>query len=307
MPVSIITFFVKRVIDRKNPNPFKTSLKTICVGNAVMGGGGKTPTVIELNKQLKKLYPNKKIVVISKGYKGKITGPHIVDNKDLAIDVGDEPCIIAREANVIVSKDRLKGLKFAEENGYEIAIFDDGLHDKRINYDISYLVIDGEYGFGNNLVFPAGPLRDRIDYACKNADEIIIIGKDEKDILKKLGRRVKKDFRIHRAAIKITNLIDTSNIYVAFAGLARPSKFFNTLEKMKAGIVEKIDFPDHHNYSDDDIEFLKTLAENEKAKLITTEKDFVKLPEDFKKELEVLKIEINFSGGTIGKSLKNLY
>jgi tetraacyldisaccharide 4'-kinase len=304
LPLSVIYFLAKR-IKLKKTTPHKFNLKIICIGNVVAGGAGKTPTAIAGRKILQKSYPHAKITFVSKGYKGKISEPTLVDLKiHKPQDVGDEAILLALNGDAIIGKDRFEAVKFAESLGYEIVILDDGLHDNRIIKDKSFVVIDGKYGFGNGLLFPAGPMRDRLDFAVNNADEIILIGKDEKKAFVKVKHATRKNYHAIEAKIKNTNELSKEINYIAFAGIGRPSKFYDSLNELGLKIIQTVDFADHHNYSEEDIFYLKDLAKVNVAKLVTTEKDFVKLPENFKTEVDCLKIEIIFEDSRISEVLR---
>lgn len=308
LPFSVIYFLIKRLVESFKKQQKTFGFFSIIVGNAVLGGAGKTPTCAAIAKIIRKISPDKKLCIITKGYGGTIRKPTIINTQtNLAKETGDEPQILAKICDVIVSYDRLKGAEFAEQQGYKIVIFDDGLHDKRIKSNIALLVIDGKYGNGNGMVFPAGPLRDRFDIAANSATHIIIIGKDEKKTLDKLRRRKinKPTFRTY-----ISNLTtpDKAQTYIAFAGIGRPEKFFDMLRfEIKLKVVDTIEFPDHHNYENDDLEYIKSVASKHNARILTTEKDYVKLPELFRKECEFIEIELKFDDndfeGILQKSL----
>ena len=295
IPFSVIYFLIKRVFTAFEKPSQKFNFTTIFVGNPIAGGSGKTPSVAAIAKLVRENYPQKKLCVISKGYGGSIIEPEILDvAKHTAEEAGDEPLILAKYADVIIAKNRFKACAFAAEKNYEITIFDDGMHDNRIEKDLCIMVIDGKYGFGNGLVFPAGPLRDRLDIATKNTTHTLLIGRDEKNIIQRLEKRSLKT-PIIKASVSSLTSPDKKQSYIAFAGLARPEKFFDMLKiNMGLNIAETIDFPDHYNYDNGDLNYIKSLAESYKAKILTTEKDYVKLPELFQKEVEAIKIELKF-------------
>jgi tetraacyldisaccharide 4'-kinase len=310
IPLSVLYFLIVRTSKLFEKSETKFKFFSIFVGNVVAGGAGKTPTVCAIAKIIKNKFPDKKLCVISKGYGGGISKPTLINPQThTAYDAGDEPIIISKYCDVIVANNRFQACKFADENNYEIVIFDDGIHDARIHKDISLMVIDGKYGFGNGLVMPAGPLRDRADIAMKKATHIVLISRDEKNILKKLELRksLKPVFNSH-----ITNITnhDKSRAYLAFAGLARPEKFFQSLQtNLGLNIQDTVEFPDHYYYNNDDLNYIKKRADKNNLKILTTEKDFVKLPEAFQKEVGCVKIELEFDDNSllecIIKSLKS--
>lgn len=307
IPLAVIYFLVKR-LNFSKPDPKKFPAKIICVGNAIAGGAGKTPTAISLYKELKKLKPSAKIAFVSTGFKGRIYGPVKVDiTQHNYKDVGDEALLLAQAGDAIICKSRLEAVEYASSQNYEYIILDDGLHDKKIVKDLSFLVIDGKYGFGNGIVMPAGPLRDRLDYAIEGTDQIILIGEDTKKSISKAKKFGRKNFPVIRSFIDVVTPVDEKRVYVAFAGIGRPQKFFDMLKnEMKLAVVETVEFADHYNYDSSDIEHLLNVAELQKAKLITTEKDFIKLPKEFAEKVECIRIELKFEDKDIGEVLSKL-
>ncbi len=307
LPVSVIYFIARRFAKSKK-TPQKFNAKIICIGNAVAGGSGKTPTALAVMKLLKRQKPDARIAFISTGFKGALRGPLQVDlQKHDFIDVGDEALLLANYGTTIICKERLKAVEFADAQGFDYLILDDGLHDKSILKDVTFLVVDGKYGFGNGYVIPAGPLRDRLDFATEGADHVIMIGEDKNRALEKLKYDTKKDFLVSRAFINNLSEGDKGQIYLAFAGIGYPKKFFDMLtNELGLVLADKVEFSDHHKYTDDDFNYLNELAEAQKAKLITTEKDLVKLPKDFAAKVDCIKIELEFEDDSVSEILEKL-
>ncbi len=296
LPLSVLYFIIKRIIG-EHKNPEDIGINVITVGNPIAGGSGKTPVAIALSQIIAKEFKSKKTCFVSKGYGGSLNSPTIIDLGEHSSDqTGDEARLLAKFLPTIVSKDRLQGVKVAKERGFDIVITDDGLHDNRFKKSVNFAVIDGAYGLGNRFVMPSGPLRDRIDIALKNSRHLIVVGEDKGKIVKYIKMRTRRsDFKVFNSSIKVISKHDEKRIYVAFTGIAYPQKFFSTLEEgRKYFLDEKIEFADHHKYSDEDIEYLKNVAEKCKGKLITTEKDFVKLTENFQKQVECVQIALQF-------------
>lgn len=298
IPLTLV-YFISKHLFAKKAKPLEVSCKVISIGNPIVGGAGKTPSVLAVWNILSDQYKDKKICFLSKGYGGSNISPKYVDiSKDKSSEVGDEPLILARRGVTIVAKDRLQGLLFAESEGFDIVIIDDGLHDNRFNKVLNIAVIDGSYGLGNRLVLPSGPLRDRVDIALDNVDKILLIGDDKTSIMDHIKERVKgREFEVIAADIEQSSKHDDSLIYVAFAGIANPSKFFDSLrEKLNLVVEEQVSFPDHYKYSEEDFEYLESLALECNAQLITTEKDFVKIPDGIfsPEEIEVVNIDLKF-------------
>jgi tetraacyldisaccharide 4'-kinase len=222
-------------------------------------------------------------VVLTRGYKGKLLGPAMVDKSHGVREVGDEAMLIFKQVPTCVAKDRLEGIKFLEGQGYDIVITDDGMQDERFYKDLTFMVVDGYFGFGNGLIFPAGPLREKIDPAIKRSDFIAIIGDSELKLSSKVP--------ILRAKV-VSKIVLQSQKFIAFAGIGDPEKFFRSVIEAEGEIAEKIIFPDHHQYSTKEIENLFKLADKHQAKLITTEKDYTRIDEQFKADIQTLPISL---------------
>lgn len=264
LPFSFI-YYLLHLLRRKKPI-YLPKAKIITVGNITVGGAGKTPVVIFLAK----LFSNKKVAILTRGYGGIKTGPVLVSDEDNAISVGDEALIHYKTAPTCVAKNRLEGIKFLESLGFEIIITDDGLQDNRFKKDLTIAVVDALKGFGNEFIFPAGPLREPIQTGLNKADCIILIGKE--NIILKTSIPIIKGKFVPRNTI-------TNKKLIAFAGIGNPEKFFSMLKNKKNEVLRTHSFGDHHNYSNKEIELLLKEARNCKAQLITTEKDYVKIDE----------------------------
>ncbi len=298
LPIALIYFciFQLRQIFTK---PYKSDMIVICIGNITVGGTGKTPIAIAIAKML--ISDGKKIAFLSRGYKGKLTGPVVVNPEiHTAEDVGDEPLLLSRVATAIISKNRISGLKLAKDAGAEIVILDDGLQNPTIQKDISFLVIDGGLGFGNSFVLPSGPLRETICSAKKRITATIIIGKDKHNIMSKL-----KEFPVFKGEIIPSQNIPEKCQVVAFAGIGNPGKFFQTLQDSGFDLKEALSFSDHHNYNNADMEFLFSIAKKHGARLITTEKDFVRLDKKYSNDIITFPIEIKFDNTSGIKTILN--
>ena len=260
--------------------PYKSSLPVICVGNAVAGGGGKTPSVLALAK----LLSDKKICLLTRGYGGSISKATLVDLKHHnAADIGDEALLLAKQAPTVICSNRAEGAKLAEQTGADLILMDDGLQNNHLHKDITFLVIDRQIDFGNNKTLPAGPLREPLSKILNKTDAVICI-----------GAPLHSDKPVFESDIKPLTAPDQNKKYIGFAGLALPDKFKNTLIDMNIDLVGWHPFPDHHCYTANDLFQLNAEASAKEATLITTEKDHVRLPEKDKKNIEVLPIELQF-------------
>lgn len=300
-PISWLYQIGHRLNQARQNSPYKPSIPVICVGNAVAGGSGKTPTVISLVKLLKEQGVVKNPFILTRGYGGQITEATLVDpSNHSAVQVGDEPLLLSHYAPTIISANREDGAKLAEENSADLIIMDDGLQNNHIVKTLSLLVIDRSSDFGNGKTIPAGPLREPLGRLLPKVQGIICI-----------GHPFHSDLAVFVASITPEDKLDTTKIYIAFAGLGRPEKFKMTLESLKTYLVGWHEFADHHHYTDKDIAMLRAEAAEKNAILVTTEKDHVRLPADFAKEVETLPITLTLDdpkvlGDYIAKKIKGV-
>lgn len=267
------------------------NLPVICVGNVTMGGGGKTPTARVILNIAREHGKFKTPCFLMRGYGGNFSGAVDVDpTMHTQWDVGDEALMQAQYAPTIVARNRKKGAELALQRGYDLIIMDDGFQNFSLKKHLSLLVIDGGFGFGNGKCFPAGPLRETIDDAVKRANAALIINKTDAIDTKKL-----KDTRQFEATLKVSEHAngDTDNKKViAFAGIARPQKFFKTLEDEGYDIHSEFGFSDHHIYTHTQLQHMYQRAQKSGSRLITTEKDWVRLSASWKKKIDYVKIEV---------------
>lgn len=258
------------LLRQKLATPYRAIIPVICIGNLVAGGTGKTPVALALGKYLKSRGIN--VHYLSRGYGGQLRGPVKVDSATHgATDVGDEPLLLATVAPTWVSKDRVAGARAAELAGADVILMDDGFQNPGLQKDFSFIVVDAAIGFGNEAVIPAGPLRETIAKGMARADAVILIGVGG-ETLKFEGIPT---YRGHLKAMGDWQKDEGS--YVAFAGIGRPGKFFTSLQEAGVKIAARHSFADHHNYTMDDLAVLQAEAVKHSAKLITTEKDWVRL------------------------------
>lgn len=265
-------------------------LPIICVGNITAGGSGKTPTCVALRTLIGKYDLFENPFFLTRGYGGKNKIARVISVHDDPSEVGDEALILVKHSKTIVSPVRHVGALMAHDLDADCVIMDDGFQNPSLKKNISFLVIDGEMGLGNEKLLPAGPLREPFLEALKRTDAIIFIGEDTRDLIE----RVPNEIPIFRAKITSTYDKEKKSSYIGFAGLARPKKFLNTLISEGFDVIDFIEFPDHHPYTEADIEKLCGKAKKLNATLITTEKDLIKIPPKFHKIIECLPIKLDW-------------
>lgn len=282
-----------RRIHQSARRSYRSALRVICVGNIVAGGSGKTPAVIALAHFIRERGLFKNPCVLTRGYGGALTGPTLVDlDHHTAADVGDEALLLAHHAPVIVSRNRVAGAKLAEISGADIILMDDGFQNPSLHKNLSLLTIDAEYGLGNGRLIPAGPLRETLSSALQRADAVLSITPPGSTAIDGPWNHTQKP--VLRAALIPAANMDPATPLIAFAGLGRPEKFFKTLTALGAQVIATHAFADHHPFTDADLAPLAAQAEEKKAMLITTEKDYVRLPPAYRDKVAVLPVELRF-------------
>jgi len=252
---------------------YQCSIPVICVGNIYLGGTGKTPLCIELFSILKDLNMNP--AFIRKKYDS------FQDEVDLQKQIGP----------MFQSKKRIEALKEAIQNKTNVAILDDGFQDFSINKNLSVICFNEKQWVGNGLIIPSGPLREGLS-ALKRANCVIINGKKNIGIENEIFSKNKK-IKIFYIKYKPQNINEfKNNKVIAFAGIGNPENFFNLLKDNKIDLIEKIKFPDHHKYSENELENLFNKAKKNNAVLLTTEKDYFRIGESYKQDINCLKIEV---------------
>ena len=270
-PVRVSNFFFKYF-----PKINNKKIISICVGNIYLGGTGKTPTTIKLYNLIRKL--EKKIA----------TGKKFHSSHQ------DEIKILKKKTFLISKKSRNEILKYAVKKGKKIIIFDDGLQDKYIDYDIKFVCFDSLSGFGNGNLIPAGPLREDL-LSIKRFDAVFIkkIKKKNQKIIndiKKINPRIK----IFNTQFKIKNKknLNLSKKYLVFSGIGNSDGFYKFLKNENFKISKLLKYPDHYKYRNDDLKKIIDIAKKQSASIITTEKDFTKIPEKYKKKIKYIEVDL---------------
>ena len=254
----------------------RVSAPVICVGNFVVGGAGKTPTAVALAQALQGLGEEPFFLTRGYGAREPVTTPLRVDpGQHDSQRVGDEPLLLARAAPTIVSPDRIAGARLAIAEGASVLVMDDGLQNPRLHKDFSIAVVDGAAGIGNGLCAPAGPLRAPLAAQTPFIDAVLTIGEPRQGLALPGGLRTVSG-RLAPDAASAAAL--AGERVFAFAGIGRPEKFFDTLRAAGAIVVGAQAFADHYPFSAADLALLTEQARAHNARLVTTEKDLVRLP-----------------------------
>lgn len=272
-PLIINNFF----LSFKKKKIFKQKTVNICIGNIYVGGTAKTPLTIKIYEILNNL--NIKTATIKKFYSDQI----------------DEQKMLAERTRLYCFKTRKKAQEQAINDNIDVLIFDDGLQDHSMDYDLSFVCFNNIKWIGNSFLLPAGPLREKIGSLSKY-DAAFINGNEKNNSeLRLLLEEQNKNIKIFEAFYKPLNISEFSikDKYLIFSGIGNPETFKEILLANKFTIVKEIIFPDHYRYNQNDIDKIKLQANNLDAKILTTEKDYIKIDSIKNNEIKFLKIELN--------------
>lgn len=277
---------------RGTTRPYRAGIPVLCVGNLVAGGAGKTPVALALAQIL--LDRGVGVHFLTRGYGGRERGPVLVDpQRHDAAAVGDEPLLLAGTAPTWVARDRARGAMAAGAAGAAAIVMDDGFQNPTLHKDLSLIVIDGESGFGNRRIIPAGPLREAPGRAFARADAAVIMGEDRQGLGVELAARGIPVLRARLAPAGPAEWLRGTPV-VAFAGIARPAKFFDTLKGLGARMVADFAYGDHHPFQPEEIMQMVELAHDAEALLVTTAKDHARLPEEIRPMVKVLHVQVSW-------------
>jgi tetraacyldisaccharide 4'-kinase len=280
---------VRRALAR----PYHAPVPVICVGNLVAGGAGKTPVALALAAYL--AARGIAVHVVTRGYGGRLAGPVRVDPaRHDAAAVGDEALLLASRVPCWVARNRGSGVAAAIAAGTKAIVLDDGFQSPTIAATLGLIVIDAAYGFGNGRVMPGGPLRESLRRGLARADGIVLLSAEGEPqrampIAITAGRPIVPAMLTPIGGERVAG----EHVF-AFAGIGRPEKFFATVRALGADLAGMRSFPDHHPYSADEIAELRRTAARENACLVTTAKDYVRVPTEARGGIEVLDVEIRW-------------
>jgi len=271
----------------------KFLIPIIKIGNVVAGGAGKTPTVISLAQKL--INSGTKVHIILKGYKSTAKNSIQVNTKIHTYrEVGDEALICAKIAPTWVGKNRAISITKAIHERAELVILDDGLQDTSIIANLNILVFNGYQGIGNGRIIPSGPMRENLSQAINRSHLAIIIDGDKRNIKKLIDKKIPVIDANIKIEDKYLNNFKNKKV-IAFCGIGYPEKFYKTLENIGCQITYTKSFPDHYVYSRKDIQNLLKKSQELNSLLITTEKDHIKIMEDYKNRIYFFPISIEFN------------
>ena len=268
------------------------SIKTICVGNIYIGGTGKTSFSIELMKLCDKM--EIKACFIKKFYSDQL----------------DEQKLLEKFGKTFINKSRSKALNEAAKNGFKIAIFDDGLQDKSVLYDISFVCFNEKNMFGNKRIIPSGPLRESLDNLTKYKNVLISGNQNNQLSIKSFFSENFGKLNLFNSSYQPINLnnFNLEKTYLVFSGIGNHNTFLEMLTQNKFKIVKDLEYPDHHSYSKRDIKKILELAKSLNAEILTTEKDYMRIEENFQKEINYIKINLKIDQlDEINNKIKKLY
>jgi tetraacyldisaccharide 4'-kinase len=271
LPIILRNFFFQFFKKKKS-----SKIKTICVGNIYLGGTGKTPLTIKISKILKQL--DIKVATVKKKYSNQ----------------KDEQLLLKQKTSLIIVDSRKDAIYQGINQKYNILVFDDGLQEAKIDFNIKLVCFKSKNWIGNGQLIPAGPMREKIS-SLKRFDAVFLNGSSSN--FEKIENQIKNinlNIKIFKTFYRILNIqkYNLESKYLIFSGIGDPSDFKDILLENKFIVAREMVFPDHYDYSLNDLEKIQNIAKNEKLKIITTEKDFMKIPEKFKKEINFLTIDL---------------
>ena len=261
---------------KKKSNPKKFKIKTICIGNIYLGGTGKTSLAIKINKILKK--KNIKSCFIKKKYSNQ----------------NDEQKLLNNYGKLFVALNRADAIKQAEKENYDVAILDDGLQDKSIVYDLSFVCFNNLNWIGNGMTIPAGPLREDINN-LQYYNNIFLNGNLENlEKLKKEIYKINPNLNIYLGKYEPLNLneFEIGKSYFLFSGIGNHQTLVSMLKNNGLKIIKDIEFPDHYEYTETDINNILIEAKNLECQIITTEKDYFRLRNNNLDKFKIIKSEL---------------
>lgn len=276
---------LRRKLTRTQPETAPVAV--ICVGNLTAGGAGKTPVTEAIRNRITER--GLRAASLSRGHGGSHRGPLKVDPaQHVYREVGDEPLLLAQSGDAWIGRERQGAAHAMAAGGAQVIVMDDGHQNPSLKKDLTLIVIDAGAPFGNGHVLPKGPLREKVPEGLARADAVVLMGEGP----------VPRDVTASGLPVLRARLVAVSTPpagpLVAFAGIGRPQKFFDSLAEAGGQLADAVPFGDHHPYSKGDLQFLRRLAQDHSARLVTTSKDHVRLPFDVRQEIHAWPVKAEF-------------
>ncbi len=271
---------------------WRAPVPVVCCGNVGVGGAGKTTLALDLGQRLARR--GARVAFLTRGYRGRAQIAARVTLGHEARDVGDEALLLAAVAPTFVGADRVASAKAAVQAGATVLVMDDGLQNPGLVKDLSFLVVDGIAGFGNGRVLPAGPLREPVSACARRCNAAVLVGAEGPAI----GTHLPARLPVLRARLQPQAPGLAGRRVLAFAGIGRPSKFFATVAEAGAEIVGQRGFPDHHFFHPAELRRLHRRAAKLGAVLVTTPKDAVRLPPEWRSGVQVAGVSLAWADET---------
>ena len=277
--LSPLTFLLKlnNIILKLIPKKKFDQIKSICVGNIYLGGTGKTPTSLKLYQLLK-----------AKNY-------NVVIGKKYYSSQKDEIILLKNKSDFISSKNREEIIGLATKKNHELIIFDDGLQDRKIDYDVKFVCFDSKIWIGNGYLIPAGPLRENINSLKKYDGVFLKITNVNSNLINIISeiKKINSKIEIFNSRVEIKNIdkFNLSNEYLIFSGIGNSKSFKEILINNKFNVIEEKIFSDHYEYKDQDIQKILKISKKRNLKPLTTEKDYVKIPVNLRDEIDFIEID----------------
>jgi len=277
-PFTILTNINNFLISISNKK-INDKIFSICVGNIYVGGTGKTPLAIKLYQ------------ILNKNHKGVVVGKKFYSSHN------DEINLLKKKVHTLIKNKRSLIIQEAIKKNKKIIIFDDGLQDKELKYDLNFVCFDTLNWIGNGNLIPAGPLREKIN-SLKKFDAVFLknISKPNNKIIR-IIKKINPKIKIFNTRYKILNFNNFSlkDKYLIFSGIGNPDSFFEILKINKFLIKDQFIFPDHYSYTEKDFLNIIERSKELNTKIITTEKDFIKIPKRYQKKIKCLKVDLDIN------------
>ncbi len=273
IPLSLITW-IYIILKKTFVQKVKFNIPVICVGNIFIGGTGKTPLSIHIARKLSE--NGKNPAIVRKYYKS---------HKD------EHKMIISYYNKLILNLNRSKGIYEALEKGYDAVILDDGFQDYKIKKNLSIICFNSNQLIGNGYLFPSGPLRESLG-SLRNANILIINGDRSLDFEQKI-LKIQKDLKIYYSNYKPLNIQEFKNKkLLVISGIGNPENFFKILKDNQMNIQKKMVYPDHYEFTKNEILKIIEYAKKNDFQIVMTEKDYYKIKDFSLENIKYLKVKL---------------